>query len=511
MIGSRIVERAGDAARPGRRRRCSAWPWRSRKPCASGPSLLNDGRGRPEPSALSYTRAHDPLLWQTRLNRLHEGAGVSRAKEAGRRGTQSDQAAALRRRAARAGEEGWRRGATRRSQAPGGSGGPFRREADRLAGGRRRAGAPPHHRVGRRAHTGICCGRAGEVAAAAGLSGRSSPGSEKAVGTSPTAAHSRPSWTTPARVREFRLVPSPSYARSVALSGNLSETSFTDLIQFYSISRQTAALTVVSPAGPEHDVVVFMENGEIIDARFGEMGGIDAVRRAMRLREGEFHVDLNVTAEKRTIWESPSKLLLDEMVSDDEAQNGAGNGAKAAAAGREEVLFPKTPPPSPQHRSSFSVLFASAIVAAAAVGGALWWRSQQEAAAATARQAAVATQREAEARARPAVQGVTDTEIVFGIAAPFSGPAKELGRGMKTGIDRAFAATNEAGGVNGRKLRLVALDDGYEPERTRSVMKELAGSRSGFGFIGNVGTPTAEVAAPRSRREKKVFFRARPP
>jgi len=292
----------------------------------------------------------------------------------------------------------------------------------------------------------------------------------------------------------------------VALSGNLSETSFTDLIQFYSISRQTAALTVVSPAGPEHDVVVFMENGEIIDARFGEMGGIDAVRRAMRLREGEFHVDLNVTAEKRTIWESPSKLLLDEMVSDDEAQNGAGNGAKAAAAGREEVLFPKTPPPSPQHRSSFSVLFASAIVAAAAVGGALWWRSQQEAAAATARQAAVATQREAEARARPAVQGVTDTEIVFGIAAPFSGPAKELGRGMKTGIDLAFAATNEAGGVNGRKLRLVALDDGYEPERTRSVMKELAESRSVFGFIGNVGTPTAEVAVPFTLEKKMLFF-----
>ena len=292
----------------------------------------------------------------------------------------------------------------------------------------------------------------------------------------------------------------------MALSGNLSETSFTDLIQFYSISRQTAALTVVSPAGPEHDVVVFMENGEIIDARFGEMGGIDAVRRAMRLREGEFHVDLNVTAEKRTIWESPSKLLLDEMVSDDEAQNGAGNGAKAAAAGREEVLFPKTPPPSPQHRSSFSVLFASAIVAAAAVGGALWWRSQQEAAAATARQAAVATQREAEARARPAVRGVTDTEIVFGMAAPFSGPAKELGRGMKTGIDLAFAATNEAGGVNGRKLRLVALDDGYEPERTRSVMKELAESRSVFGFIGNVGTPTAEVAVPFTLEKKMLFF-----
>src|SRR2546421_9935399 len=164
-----------------------------------------------------------------------------------------------------------------------------------------------------------------------------------------------------AGVREFRLVSRSSYARCVALSGNLSETSFTDLIQFYSISRQTAALTVVSPAGPEHDVVVFMENGEIIDARFGEMGGIDAVRRAMRLREGEFHVDLNVTAEKRTIWESPSKLLLDEMVSDDEAQNGVGNGAGAATAGPEEIV-PKSQPPPPPRSSMLLIVIASAAV-----------------------------------------------------------------------------------------------------------------------------------------------------
>ena len=242
----------------------------------------------------------------------------------------------------------------------------------------------------------------------------------------------------------------------MALSGNLSETSFTDLIQFYNISRQTAALTVVSPAGPEHDVVVFMENGEIIDARFGEMGGIDAVRRAMRLREGEFHVELNVSAKKRTIWESCSKLLLDEMVSDDEAQNGAGKGAGATAAGPEKIVIPKKqPPPSPQRRSSFPIILASAAIAAAAVGGALWWRSQQEAAAATARQATLAVQRQAEVRARPAVQGVTHAEIVFGMAAPFSGPAKELGRGMKTGI---------------------------------------------------VGTPTAEVAVPFTLEKKMLFF-----
>ncbi len=40
---------------------------------------------------------------------------------------------------------------------------------------------------------------------------------------------------------------------------------------------------------------------------------------------------------------------------------------------------------------------------------------------------------------------------------------------MKTGIDIALAAANESGGVNGRKLRLLALDDGYERRSWRAV------------------------------------------
>ncbi|HEY4885634.1 MAG TPA: ABC transporter substrate-binding protein [Myxococcales bacterium] len=291
----------------------------------------------------------------------------------------------------------------------------------------------------------------------------------------------------------------------MALSGNLSETSFTDLVQFYNISRQTAAVTIVSPAGPEHDVVVFMEGGEIVDARFGDIIGVEAVRRALRLREGEFHVDLNVTTEKRTVFEPCNKLLLEEMVSDDEAKNGEPNGA--LDAGPEEIMIPKSQPLPPRRGSPISlVIIGSAAIAAAAVGGALWWRSQQEAAALAEKQAAIAAQRLAEAKKRPRVSGVTDTEIVFGMSAPFSGPAKELGRGMKTGIDLAFAAANEAGGVNGRKLKLVALDDGYEPERTRTVMKDLADTRNVFGFIGNVGTPTAEVAVPFTLEKRMLFF-----
>ena len=289
------------------------------------------------------------------------------------------------------------------------------------------------------------------------------------------------------------------------MNGNLSETSFTDLVQFYSISRQTAAVTIVSPAGPEHDVVVFMEGGEIVDARFGDIIGLEAVRRALRLREGEFHVDLNVTTEKRTVFEPCNKLLLEEMVSDDEAKNGEPNGALDADV--EEIMIPKSQPLPPRRGSPIPlVIIGSAAIAAAAVGGALWWRAQQEAAALAEKQAAIAAQRLSDARKRPRVAGVTDTEIVFGMSAPFSGPAKELGRGMKTGIDLAFASANEAGGVNGRKLRLVALDDGYEPERTRAVMKDLADTRNVFGFIGNVGTPTAEVAVPFTLEKRMLFF-----
>jgi len=50
------------------------------------------------------------------------------------------------------------------------------------------------------------------------------------------------------------------------------------------------------------------------------------------------------------------------------------------------------------------------------------------------------------------VQGVTENEIRFGISAPFSGAAKELGQNMKLGIDAAFHVANAKGGVHGRQL-----------------------------------------------------------
>jgi branched-chain amino acid transport system substrate-binding protein len=110
--------------------------------------------------------------------------------------------------------------------------------------------------------------------------------------------------------------------------------------------------------------------------------------------------------------------------------------------------------------------------------------------------------------AMPAVRGITDKEIRFGIAAPFSGSSRELGRQMKLGIDTAFNRVNDTGGVNGRILRLLAADDGYEPSRTLDAMKTLYDKDQVFGFVGNVGTPTAAVAIPFALERRALFFGA---
>ncbi len=106
----------------------------------------------------------------------------------------------------------------------------------------------------------------------------------------------------------------------------------------------------------------------------------------------------------------------------------------------------------------------------------------------------------------PPVRGISDREIRFGIAGPFSGSSKELGRQMKLGIDAAFNRVNDAGGVEGRMLKLIAADDGFEPSRTGDAMKQLYEKDQVFGFIGNVGTATAAVAVPYALERRTLFF-----
>jgi ABC-type branched-subunit amino acid transport system substrate-binding protein len=122
--------------------------------------------------------------------------------------------------------------------------------------------------------------------------------------------------------------------------------------------------------------------------------------------------------------------------------------------------------------------------------------------------AAAATAPSAAVSVGPPVRGITDREIRFGISAAFTGAAKELGRQMKLGIDAAFNRVNEAGGVEGRTLKLIGADDGNEPKRTAENMKQLYEKDEVFGIIGNVGTPTAAVAVPYALERRMLFFAA---
>ena len=100
------------------------------------------------------------------------------------------------------------------------------------------------------------------------------------------------------------------------------------------------------------------------------------------------------------------------------------------------------------------------------------------------------------------VPGVTDKEVLFGQSAAFSGPAEELGKNMEFGIRAAFQEINEPGevgkegGIFGRKLNLLSLDDAYEPEAAISNTRRLIEEIGVFALIGAVGTPTSRSAVP---------------
>jgi ABC-type branched-subunit amino acid transport system substrate-binding protein len=109
--------------------------------------------------------------------------------------------------------------------------------------------------------------------------------------------------------------------------------------------------------------------------------------------------------------------------------------------------------------------------------------------------------------ARAAAQ-VADAEVPLGICAPFSGVAKELGVQMRLGLEVAFAAANENGGIHGRRVRLAAMDDGYDPARTAVCMKELVEGKKVLAVVGSVGTATAATAVPYANEKGVVFFGA---
>src|SRR5205085_600121 len=92
--------------------------------------------------------------------------------------------------------------------------------------------------------------------------------------------------------------------------------------------------------------------------------------------------------------------------------------------------------------------------------------------------------------------GVTADTILFGQVAALEGPSAALGQAMRQGILAAFTEINTKGGVNGRKLKLISRNDGYDPDRSVVETVKLIYEDRVFALIGAVGTPTSIATAP---------------
>src|SRR5512146_302620 len=105
-------------------------------------------------------------------------------------------------------------------------------------------------------------------------------------------------------------------------------------------------------------------------------------------------------------------------------------------------------------------------------------------------------------------QGVTESEVVLGQSAAMTGPAGQLGKDMRTGAMLYFDHVNAHGGVNGRRIVLKTLDDGYEPPRAVANTRKLIDEDKVFALFGYVGTPTSMAALPVFTQAKVPFVGA---
>jgi branched-chain amino acid transport system substrate-binding protein len=93
-------------------------------------------------------------------------------------------------------------------------------------------------------------------------------------------------------------------------------------------------------------------------------------------------------------------------------------------------------------------------------------------------------------------QGVTKDEVVLGTIQDLSGPIAAFGKQTKNGIEMRIDEQNASGGVQGRKLRVVVEDSGYDPKKGVLATQKLLQKDKIFAMIGTLGTPVVLTSMP---------------
>jgi branched-chain amino acid transport system substrate-binding protein len=92
-----------------------------------------------------------------------------------------------------------------------------------------------------------------------------------------------------------------------------------------------------------------------------------------------------------------------------------------------------------------------------------------------------------------AEDGVTDKEVLIGAGLDLTGAVANWGVNIKAGMEALFGRVNAAGGVHGRKIRLVAYDHVYQPPKAVTNAKRLVERDRVFVMMGHLGTPTTKA------------------
>src|SRR5437868_14431291 len=104
------------------------------------------------------------------------------------------------------------------------------------------------------------------------------------------------------------------------------------------------------------------------------------------------------------------------------------------------------------------------------------------------------TQLPAAAQTKVTNEGVSAAEIVIGTHQDLSGPIKVWGVPVSNGMKMAVEEINAAGGIQGRKLRMILEDNGYDPKRAVLASQKMVERDKIFALIDPMGSPTVLAA-----------------
>src|SRR4051812_20858251 len=84
--------------------------------------------------------------------------------------------------------------------------------------------------------------------------------------------------------------------------------------------------------------------------------------------------------------------------------------------------------------------------------------------------------------------GVTANEVLIGNSLPLSGPLGAFGQAYVDAMNTVYDEVNSAGGIHGRRIKLLALDDAYVPQDTVKNAQRLIDKDKVFAFVGGSGS-----------------------